>query len=81
MVKQPNTFVTYLSLSSVIPKSWEQVLHDLADLLGHFVRDKVHCLQHCVWEESVLSKQGLNSWLKSGALHADLLMNECSFLV
>lgn len=47
-------------------------MHDLLDFEWHVVRNKVHCLQSGVREESVLSKQGINSWLKAFALHTDL---------
>lgn len=62
----------YLSLHPVLLQSRHHVLHDLIESEWHVVRHKVHCLQGSVREESILSKQGINSWLKSFALHTDL---------
>lgn len=62
----------YLSLHLVLLHSWQHVLQDLIDSEWHVVSNKVHCLEGSVREESILSKQGINSWFKSFALHTDL---------
>lgn len=66
------TWFEYLSLHSVSLQSRQHVLQDLIEFQWHVVRDKVHCLQSGVGEESILSKQGFNGWLKSFALHSNL---------
>lgn len=63
----------YLFLHPVRLQSRHHGLQDLLDSEWHVVRDKEHCLQNSVREESILSKKGINGWLKSFALHANLL--------
>lgn len=65
-------YLSYLSLPPVVPESGHYLFEDLVDFLGHPIGDEEHSLKDGVWEESVLSKQGLNRWFKSFALHADL---------
>lgn len=67
---------THPCLFFVPIQSGYHVLKDLVDSEWHVFGDVVHCLQDSVREESVLSKQGFNSWLKSFALHADLLWSQ-----
>ncbi len=62
----------YLSLHPVLLQSRQHVLDDLIESEWHVGRDKVHCLQGSVREESILSKQSINGWLKSFALHTNL---------
>lgn len=57
-------------------QSGYHLLKDLVDSEWHVFSDIVHCLQDRVREESILSKQGFNSWLKSFALHANLLWSQ-----
>jgi len=62
----------YLSLSFVCSQRVNPFLQNLIDFVWHLVPKPVHCLGNRIREEAIASKESLNSWLKSFAVHTKL---------
>lgn len=62
----------YLSLIFFCSQRVNPFLQNLIDFVWHFVPKPVHCLGNRIREEAIASKESLNSWLKSFAVHTKL---------